>query len=134
MAETIHLVGDVQRQHAKRKVDEAPPGSVVKIGAETRRDAQNRKMHAMIADLRRQVPEHAVFSAEDTKLRFLDALGAELCFLPKLEGQGLFPVGLRSSTLTVQQFAALIELIYAEGAKHDVKWSGPEDLPERRYG
>jgi len=125
MADTIRLVGDTQRAYAKRRVDEAPTGYVVKIAAETRRDRQNAKMHAMIADLRKQVPEHAVYSAEDTKLRFLDALGAELCFLPKLEGQGMFPVGLKSSTLTVEQFAMLITIIYAEGDKHGVVWSEP---------
>lgn len=134
MAETIRLAGDIQRQHAKRLIDEAPIGHVVKLGAETRRDAQNRKLWPMLADLQRQVPEMAPYSAEDIKLRFLNALGVELRFLPALENEGAFPVGLKSSTLTVKQFAGLIELIYAFGAKHDVKWSGPEDVPERRYG
>jgi hypothetical protein len=44
-------------------------------------------------------------------------------FLPALEGEGMFPVGLRSSTLTVSQFSGLIELLYAYGAKHGVRWS-----------
>jgi hypothetical protein len=48
-----------------------------------------------------------------------------LRFLPELEGQGMFPVGLRSSTLTVEQFSGLVELIYAFGAKHNVRWSEP---------
>jgi hypothetical protein len=43
-----------------------------------------------------------------------------------LEGEGMFPIGLRSSTLTVAQFAGLIELIFAFGAKHGVRWSEPE--------
>lgn len=132
MAETVRLAGDLQRQHAKRLIDEAPLGHVVKIAAETRRDAQNRKLWPMIADLQRQVPAMAPYSAEDIKLRFLNALGVEMRFLPTLEREGMFPVGLKSSTLTVAQFAALLELIYAEGARHDVKWSGPEDVPERR--
>lgn len=132
MAETVRLVGEMQRQYAKRLIDEAPLGHVVKIAAETRRDAQNRKLWPMIADLQRQVPEMAPYSAEDIKLRFLNALGVEMRFLPTLEGEGAFPIGLKSSTLTVAQFAALIELIYAHGAKHDVKWSGPEDAPEWR--
>ena len=51
-------------------------------------------------------------------------------FLPALEGEGMFPVGLRSSTLTVQQFSALVELIYAFGAKHDVRWSEPHPLKD----
>lgn len=124
-SKTVYLAGETQRAYAKRLIDTAPAGYVVKIAAETRRDAQNRKMHPMIADLQRQVPELASYSAEDIKLRFLNALGVELRFLPTLEGQGTFPVGLRSSTLTVDQFSGLIELLYAYGAKHDVRWSEP---------
>lgn len=123
---TIRLVGDTQRAFAKRMIDEAPAGYVAKIAAETRRDAQNRKLWPMIADLQRQVPEMAGYSAEDIKLRLLNALGTELRFLPALEGQGMFPVGMRSSTLTVEQFSGLIELIHAFGAKHNVRWSEPQ--------
>ena len=124
-ASTIRLVGDTQRAHAKRQIDAAPAGWVVKIAAETRRDAQNRKLWPMLEDVRRQVPDCAEYTRDDLKLRFLNALGDELRFLPVLEGQGSFPVGMRSSELTVEQFSALVELIYAFGAKRDVRWSEP---------
>lgn len=123
MADTVRLVGDTQRAYAKRLIDEAPQGHVMKIAAETRRDAQNRKLWPMLADLQRQVPELATYNADDIKLRFLNALGVEMRFLPALEGQGMFPVGLRSSTLTVEQFSALVELLYKFGAEHGVVWS-----------
>lgn len=125
-SKSIRLVGQSQRDFAKQMIDAAPAGYVVKIAAETRRDAQNRKLWPMIADLQRQVPEMAAYSAEDIKLRFLNALGTEMRFLPALEGQGMFPVGMRSSTLTVEQFSALIELILMFGSKHDVCWSDPQ--------
>lgn len=121
---TIFLVGDTQRQFAKNLIDGAPANTVVRFGEATRTDKQNRKLWPMLADLQKQVPEFATFSAEDMKLRFLNALGVELRFLPSLEGAGMFPVGMRSSTLTKSQFAGLLELIYAVGAKHDVQWSG----------
>ncbi len=121
----VRLVGDRQRDHAKHLIDEAPAGFVVKIAAETRRDAQNRKLWPMLKDIQRQVPGFETYSTEDIKHRFLNALGTEMRFLPELEGQGMFPVGLRSSTLTVQQFSGLVELIYAFGAKHGVRWSEP---------
>lgn len=124
-SQTIRLVGQSQRDFAKQMIDAAPTGYVVKIAAETRRDAQNRKLWPMIADLQRQVPGLEGFSAEDIKLRLLNALGVEMRFLPALEGQGMFPVGARSSTLTVDQFSGLVELIYAFGAKHNVRWSEP---------
>lgn len=124
-AQTIRLVGPVQRSFAKQQVDAAPDGYVVKIAAETRRDAQNRKLWPMLTDLRNQVPALAPYSLDDIKLRFLNALGVEMRFLPTLESEGAFPVGLRSSTLTVHQFAGLIELMYKFGAEHDVIWSEP---------
>jgi hypothetical protein len=120
---TVFLVGDTQRVYAKGLIDQAPAGWVVKIAEQTRSDAQNRIMWPMLDDLRRQVPDFAMFSAEDMKLRFLNALGVELRFLPALEGAGMFPVGQRSSTLTKSQFSGLIELMFMCGAKHGVEWS-----------
>jgi len=125
MSETVRLVGDRQRAYAHRIIDEAPMGSVMRLGAETRRDAQNRRLWPMIEDVRQQVPGFDVYSKEDIKLRFMNALGTEMRFLPTLENDGIFPVGMSSSTLTVAQFSALIELIFAFGAKHDVRWSEP---------
>lgn len=123
MAKTIRLLGDTQRAYAKQQIDAAPQGFVVKIAEETRTDRQNRLMWPLIDDLRRQVPDYAAFTADQMKLRFLDALGEEMTFLPKLEGAGLFPVGQRSSTLSKTQFAALIELMFMFGARHGVEWS-----------
>lgn len=125
-AQSIRLVGPTQREHAKRVIDAAPDGYVAKIAAETRRDAQNRKLWPMLADIRAQVPGFDAYSADDIKLRFLNALGVEMRFLPALEGAGAFPVGLRSSTLTVEQFSGLVELLYEFGARHGVKWSEPQ--------
>ena len=126
MSRTVLLRGDTQRAYAKRLIDEAPDGYAVKVGQETRRDAQNRRLWPMLQDIQQQVNGMAVFGTNDIKLRFLDALGAELRFLPKLEGAGLFPVGLKSSTLTVAQFSGLIDLLYKYGAEHGVRWSDPQ--------
>jgi len=123
MSHSVRLIGNRQKDYAKRLIDEAPADYVAKLGKETRRDIQNRKLWPMIADIQRQVPEMASYSANDIKLRFLDALGSELRFLPKLEGQGMFPVGHSSSVLTVEQFSGLIELLYQYGAQHGVRWS-----------
>lgn len=128
--QSVKLIGQRQRQYACELIAKAPDGYVVKIAAENRRDAQNRKLWPMLGDIQKQVPGFATFSAEDIKNRFLNALGAEMRFLPTLEGEGMFPVGMKSSTLTVAQFSALVELVYQFGAKHSVKWSEP--IPEYR--
>lgn len=122
---SIFLTTRFARKRAHALLDAAPQGWVMKLAAPTRSDVQNKKLWPMIADIQRQVPEMAPYSAEDIKLRFLNALGVEMRFLPALEGQGAFPIGLRSSTLTVEQFSGLIELLYAFGAKHGVEWSEP---------
>jgi len=131
---TIFLDTRRGRDHAKRLIEGAPEDYVCRVSQRTRTDEQNRKLWPMLADIQHQVPEAARFSAEDLKLRFLNALGAEMRFLPELEGAGVFPVGLRSSTLTVEQFSALIELLFAYGAKHGVVWSKDETLTAEAKG
>lgn len=122
---TIKLVGKRQRDHAINRIISAPDGYVVTIGEETRTQEQNRLLWPHIKDLQDQVPNMKIFSAEDIKLRFLHTLGAEMRFLPELEGPGMFPVGARSSNLSKSQFSGLIELIHEYGARHGVKWSEP---------
>lgn len=127
MSLSVRLVGPRQREHAKRLIDLAALGDVVRIGKETRSDEQNRKLWPMLDDIRQQVPGMGDFSRDDMKLRFLNALGVEMRFLPALEGEGVFPVGLRSSTLTKAQFSGLLELLYKYGAEKGVVWSDPAE-------
>lgn len=127
MTDTVRLVGPRQKDFAKQLIDAAGADYVVRIGKETRSEEQNRKLWPMIDDLRRQIPELADRTRDDIKLQFLNALGVEMRFLPTLEGEGVFPVGLRSSTLTKAQFSGLLELLYAYGAKHNVQWSDPAE-------
>lgn len=124
---TVYLNTPMRRAFAKRLVDEAGDDEVARIGKETRSEEQNRKMWPMLKDIRDQVEGMGEFTTDDIKLRFLNLLGVELRFLPTLEGQGMFPVGLRSSTLTREQFGGLIELLYAYGAKHGVRWTDPAE-------
>lgn len=123
MTSTIRLSGTPQRQYACKRVMEAPEGFTVKIAEETRSDEQNRLMWPLIKDMQDQIDDMRPFSGHDVKLRFLNALGKEMRFLPELEGGGMFPVGQRSSTLNKQQFSALLELMFMHGAKHNVQWS-----------
>lgn len=124
---TVRLVGPTQRDYAKTQIDAVPDDFVMKLAKETRRDIQNRKLWPMLQDIQRQVPEMATYNTDDIKLRFLNALGTEMRFLPTLENEGMFPVGLRSSTLTVAQFSALVELLYKFGAERGVVWSEPRE-------
>ena len=122
---TVFLATKAGRQRAHALIDAAEGDDVMKIGKVTRSDEQNRKLWPMLNDIRRQVPG-AIQNAEHLKCQFLNALGVEMTFLPTLESEGMFPMGMHSSTLTVAQFSGLIELLYAFGAKHGVEWTDPE--------
>jgi len=123
MTSTIRISGDRQREYACQRVREAPLGYTVKIAEETRRDAQNRLLWPLLADIQRQVDTDGVWTAEQWKLRFLNALDNEMMMLPRIDGQGGFVVGQRSSQLSVQMFSNLIELIFKYGAEKGVQWS-----------
>ena len=120
---TIRLVSPQHRARAMDAIRAAADGWIMRLGEPTRTLEQNAKLWPMLDDLREQVPEMWPYSTDDIKARFLHALGVEMRFLPVLEGAGVFPVGLRSSTLTKEQFSGLIELLFAYGAKHGVRWS-----------
>jgi hypothetical protein len=128
---TLRLNTPTRRTFAKRLIDAANDDELVRIGKETRSEEQNRKMWPMLADLRSQVEWLNGFTTDDIKLMFLNKLGVELRFLPTLERQGMFPVGLKSSTLTKEQFTGLIELIYQLGAEKNVTWSEPVKIERR---
>lgn len=120
---TYPIRTEMQRAQLARDAARAPDNWYAVLVEGTRSIAQNAKLHAMLTDIQRQVPDMREYSLEDMKLRFMDAFGAEMRFLPKLSGQGLFPVGLRTSTLTVSQFADLIEFLNVYGAEQGVIWS-----------
>lgn len=126
-AQTIRLIGASQRAYAKRQIDEAPDGWIAQVSEETRRIAQNSKLHAMLGDVIAQTGRFSDYTIEDAKLTFMHALRQELRFLPALEGQGTFPVGAKTSLLTVEQFSGLVELIFEWGARNGVKWSERND-------
>lgn len=127
----IKLTGDRQREYAIDRIMNAPDGYCVRIGEETRSIAQNAKLHALCGDIRNQVPDMAQYTVEQVKLRFMDAFGSEVTYLPKLEGAGMFPVSSRTSTLSKTQFAGLIEIIHHYGAKRGVVWSEQNPYEER---
>ena len=122
MADVI-LIDQARREYAKRLIDSADAGDVVRIGKPTRSAIQNAKLWPMLQDIKQQVPRLERFSTDQIKDIFMNALKVELQYLPCLEGEGMFPVGIKTSTLSKSQFAGLIEIIYAFGAREGVLWS-----------
>ena len=121
--QTIRLIGDSQRDHAKRMIDRAPPESVVNIREATRSGEQNAKLWAMLSDVARAKPQGRVLSTDVWKALFMAESGFKPRFEPSLDGQGVVPVGYKSSGLRKAEFSDLIEAILAYGSEHGVLWS-----------
>lgn len=121
--QTVILLGPSQRAFAKRLIDAAPMNAVVNIREATRSPDQNAKMWCMLSDISRAKPEGRQWTPEVWKCAFMHSLGHQVRFCEGLDGSGPFPIGFRSSRLSVRQMADLITVIQEYGDRHGVQWS-----------
>ena len=119
--QTVILGTNRQRAHAL--VDAAPAGCVLNIRAATRTGEQNDKLWAMLSDISRAKPQGRDYPPEIWKSLFMASAGFTPRFEPSLDGQGVVPIGYKSSRLSKAEFSDLIECISAFGAEHGVEWS-----------
>lgn len=120
--QTIILASQRQNALAHTLIDTAPQGAVVNIREATRNKDQNAKLWAMISDISRAKPEGRRHTAEVWKCLFMKACGHAVQFENGLDGEP-FPIGFRSSRLSVSQMADLITFIASYGDQHGVVWS-----------
>ncbi len=115
----IILDSNAARERAVRWCMNADAGTVVEFRKAKRTDAQNAALWGLIGQVQKQRPVHnGVRMSKDLwKLVFMQALGAEITFVPTLEGDGMFPLGLSSSALTIGECADLITFILAWTAR-----------------
>lgn len=95
----------------------------ITIAQQTRSNAQNDKMWAMLSDVARCEPEGRKWTPETWKSAFMHYLGHQVAFCEGLDGCGPFPLGFRSSKLNVAQMADLITCIQEYGDRHGVVWT-----------
>ena len=125
MSQTVILRSSHQRALAKRLIDAAPDGAVVTVKDATRNLDQNSRMWASLSDVSRAKPEGRMWLPETWKAAFMHSLGHEVIFADGLDGSGPFPVGFRTSRLSVKRMADLITVIQEYGDRHGVQWSEP---------
>ena len=125
MVQTVILRGVAQRGLAHKLIDAAPVDAVVSVKEATRNTDQNARMWAMLSDVSRAKPEGRMWPPETWKAAFMHSLGHQCRFAEGLDGTGPFPIGFRTSRLTVRQMADLITVIYEYGDRHGVQWSEP---------
>lgn len=117
---TVRLHTRADRDRAKRLIDAAPEGYTARLEAARRTVDQNALMWAMLSEISMARPEGRTHPPETWKALFMHALGCEQRFEMGLNGEP-FPLGFRSSRLTVEQMSDLIECIREYAARHGVR-------------
>jgi hypothetical protein len=119
----IILNSRAERERAANWAAKLPSGTRVEFKAARRTLDQNSKLWAMLTEVATQVHWHgAKLTPNDWKLVFLDALKRETRAVPNIDGTGFVELGRSSSDLSKSEMGDLIELIYAFGATHGVKF------------
>ena len=98
---------------------------VLEVRPQTRSDAQNKLLHAMLGDIARQVDWAGKKRDTDTWKRLLTAAwlrarGESVELLPALDGHGVDVVFRHTSKLTRAECSELCEFVMAWCAEHDV--------------
>lgn len=123
MTQTVVIHGDRQRRIAAEIIAMAPQGAVVTVKAASRTLDQNALLWAVLSDISRAKPEGRRWTPETWKCAFMHTLGHQVQFCEGLDDSGPFPLGFRSSRLTVGQMADLLTVALEYGDRHGVAWS-----------
>lgn len=122
----FRLVHDQARIGAADFARTAPEGWVVTFAEPTRNLEQNALMWPLLEDIAHQVEWYGHrLSSEEWKDVLTAGLRKEKV-VPGING-GFVVLGQRTSKMTKREFSELIELIYAWGAQHGVKFRTDRD-------
>jgi hypothetical protein len=120
----ILTINELSRPRCHAEIDCAEDGRVLRISEPTRTLEQNALLWPLLHDVSKQVIWYGrKLDAEDWKHIFTASL-TRMDVVPNIENTGFVAMGQSTSKMTKAQFSDLIQLIYAFGAEHDVKWSG----------
>ena len=141
MTKRIFILAHAQaRANAARYMQEAPEGHRVVVSEPKRKDLQNDKFHAMLADIAKQClfmgKKH---DTEDWKRLLVDAFAMVMRdagtpihhdgrVIPSLDYQRVVQLGIQTKDFYVKEAAEFIEFLYAYGAENDICWTEPKEL------
>lgn len=118
--QTVILANGFRRQQAKHLIDCAPSGAIVEVREAKRSNDQNALLWACISQIARAKPQGRVLSPDAWKALFMASAGFQCTFEPGLDGNGVVPLGYKSSRLSKAEFSDLIEAIHAYAAEHGI--------------
>jgi hypothetical protein len=118
----VQIKADADRNLIARWARNVPEGTTVEFRAPRRSNDQNSLMWSLLGQISKSVDWYGQkLTSEDWK----DVLTASLRrarVVPGIDAGSFVPLGMRTSQMTKQELAELIELVYAFGAEHDVKF------------
>lgn len=126
---TITINTDAERAQIARWAQNVDVGTVVTFRKKSRSTEQNAKLHAMLGEVAAQVEWYgAKLDPEDWKDMFTASL-RHARVVPGIDKGTFVPLGMHTSTLTIEEMSNLIELIYAFGAdpEHPVIFKDPKE-------
>lgn len=123
MVALVRIIDAETRARATHWCKIARSGVTVVFRESTRTNDQNAKLWAMLNDVSSQMELHGHKKTRDIwKAVFMKACEYEVQFTQDLNGDP-FPMGFRSSKLSVAQMGDLITFIIQWGDEAGVKWS-----------
>lgn len=118
---------DADREKAHRWLDAAPLGMALTFKENKRSLDQNSLLWVLLGEVSRQVDWYGrKLSADDWKDVFTASL-RRARVVPGIDPGTYVPLGMRTSDMTKDEFSQLIELIYAFGAEHGVRFSASNE-------
>ncbi len=133
----MHSMADANRLFVILQAQDFTRPKKIVIKDQDRSSEQNKKLHACLSDIAKQV-EHAgkkwdvLIWKRLLTAAWLRESGEKPQMIPAVDGNGFDVVYERTSRLSVKQCASLLLWIEAFGAEHGVRWS-QKDLWEGRY-
>ncbi len=117
-----HQVAQTIWKHAKAHLS-AGRRMVMELRPETRSDAQNRRLWAMLTDISEQVDWYGKrLTPEDWKHIFSSSM-KKLDVVPNLDGTGFVALGQQTSKMTKAEMSDMQTLMEAFGADKGVRFS-----------
>jgi len=105
----------------------------IEFRKQKRTSEQNARMWVLLGIIAKRHPvwNGVRMNAERWKSSFMDALGMEVDWVPKIDGHGVVPIGHKTSQLSKSQFSDLFEIIHAFAAREGIDLKEPQPKAAR---
>lgn len=118
----VHIKCSADRQKIAEWASKVPVNSTVEFRAPRRSNDQNSLMWSLLTQVSKKVVWYGEkLSPDDWKDIFTASLRKSRV-VPGIDADTKVPLGMRTSQMSKQEIGDLVELIYAFGAEHDVKF------------